>query len=574
MKCTSCLAELAPDEVFCHNCGYKNVIPAEQASIVKPVEPTPIPTAAPVVKLKTKKPIKPIKPMIKIAIAVLCAIVLLAAAYVLFVVYGVGGDKLITNRILYATGEKAFYIIDGKGNKATFQYESASAIYIAPNRSAVALTVNDDGEQTLYAIQNGEVKRVCNDAGQFRVSLYGETVPYYTDINEEKSTASLYLYDIQQDKSTLIEKNVFYSATSDMSVVLSPDGRTIAYAQKVDYDNDAATMRVAVDGSAPVTLGRNEIVLGVSNHADYLYYIASDSLDGPWDICVRHGSKDITLVADQDSSDFETFRFNADLSQVLLSFYGKTYVSTRGGEAERIISDSIVDIVAPDNLLSADYELVDIVGWKSLANQILLGRKADGTLYFIDRDFNSERIDKGISTYYLSSADVKRVDGDSAVVYVSSDGELLKSDVSNGDPKEIARGDTVTSLFASRDGKLIYFVNDYYELYCIHNGKPSVRIADEVDPYSCAFDGNSHRFYFVTDNDGEDGSLYLSNNGGDKEKVTGGSDVYAILADASGLLFLKHADLNENLDDLYQLNGSNKLNLFLSDIVSATLNAK
>lgn len=572
MKCTFCQTELAPDEVFCHNCGHQNTISEEPTPEMKPDEPTPIPPKAAVVKPKIKKTTKP---LIKIVIAALSVIALLTAAYLLLVVGGIGGtDKLVTNRILYATGEKAFYIIDGKGNKATFQYASASAIYIAPDRSAAALTVDNEDAQTLYAIQNGEVKRVCNNAGQFLVSLYGDAIAYYTDVDEVESTASLYLYDIQQGKSTLIEKNVFYDTGSDMSVVLSPDGRTIAYAQKIDYDKKVATMRLAIDGSAPVTLGRNEIVLGVSNHADYLYYAVSDSLDGEWDIRVRHGNDDIRLVAKVSASSFAGFCFNADLSQVLLSFYDKTYVSSRGGDAERIFSDSVVDIVAPENLLHANYSLVSIVGWRSFANQLMLGRKANGTLYYIDRDFNIERVDKGISTYYPSSEDVKLVDGGSAVVYVSSDGELLKSDISNGDPREITRGDKITKLCASRDGKLIYFVNDYNELYCIRNGKSPVHIADDVDPDSCAFDGGSRRFYFITDNYDEDGSLYLSNNGGEKKKVTGGSDVYAILADASGLLFLKHANMDENQDDLYQLRGSSKLELLLNDITSATLNAK
>jgi len=573
MKCTFCQAELAPDEAFCHNCGQKVTSEPEPAAPPAAAKAAPAEPQAPTEASDTPSKVR--KPFIKIGIAALAVVVLLAAALILIPrLTGSSGDQLVTSRLLYARGEENFYIIDGKGNKATFEYDSAKSIHFSADRSAAALTVEDGDEFPLYAIRNGTVTLVCENAGQFQISMHGDTIAYFTDADSEDETASLYLYDIRKNESTLIEKNVPYFDSEDMSGTMSPDGRTIAYVSQLDYEKGTVLMKISTDGAAPEQLGRNEVAFAVSNHADYLYLGTFDDLDeGDWTLYVRHNDKETTLLEDQDSSDFGTFWFNADLTQVLLSLDGKTYFSNRGGEPERLFTDSVFDIVAQDNLLDGDYGTVDILGWKSFANRVCLGSKSDGTLYYLGRDFNAERIDKGIFRAYISARNVKLADG-SSIVYISEDGELLSANLSGGDPKEIARGDTINALFVSQDGKLIYFVNDYDELYCIKNGKPSSHIADDVDSDACAFDRNTHTFYFVADNDDEDGVLYSSANGGKKEKVSGGSGVYDILSDSCGLLFVKHADLEEKLDDLYQLAGSDKLELLLSDVLAATLYVK
>jgi len=571
MKCTSCQAELAPDEAFCHNCGQKVTYAPEQT-----VSPKAPPAAAQAPAAAEGRPAKPRGLFIKIGVAVLAAAVLLAAGLILVPrLFASGGDQLVTSRMLYARDEENFYLIDGKGNKATFEYESAEEIHFSADRSAAALTVDDDEEFPLYAIRNGTVTLVCENAGQFQLSMHGDTVAYFTDVDTEEGTASLYLYDIRKDTSTLVEKNVAYFDSEDMSVTMSPDGRTLAYASQVDYEKGTVMMKLSSDGASLVQLGRNEVVFAVSNHADYLYLGTFDNLsDTEWTLYVRHGDKETTLAEDQNPQNFGTFRFNADMTQILLSIDGKTYYSSRGSEPERLFPDSISDIVARANLLKADSGTIDVLGWKTLTGKVYLGSKSNGTLYYLGRNLDTERIDKGISRAYISAQNVKLTNNGSSVAYISEDGELLSSGLSGSDPKEIARGDTISALFVSQDGKLIYFVNDYDELYCIQNGKSSTHIADDVDLGACAFNQSTHTFYFVTDNGDEDGVLYRSANGGKKEKVTGGGGVYDILSDSCGLLFLKHADLDEKLDDLYQLTSSDKLDLVLSDVLDAVLYVK
>lgn len=571
MKCTSCQAELAPDEMFCHNCGQKVTVAPEPTMFTSATTPQPS-ASAPEKPEKTPKR----KFNLKILIAIL-AVVLLAAAAVFLIplLGGILGDQYVTNRLLYARDDKNFYIIDGKGNKATFEYDSAKTVRFSPDHSSAALTVEDGEDLPLYAIRNGAVTLVCKDAGGFQLSLYGDTIAYFTDVDSTGGTASLYLYDIQKDTSTLVEKNIPYSASEDSSVTMSPDGRTLAYASKLDYENETILMKLSTDGGAPVSLGRNEVVFAVSNHADYLYLATFTSLnDGEWTLYVRHGDKETVLLEKQNPQDFTTFRLNADLTQILLSLDGKTYYSDRGGEPERLLTDSILDIVARPYLVKGDYGTVDILGWKTFTNKVYLGNKSDGTLYYLGRDLDTERIDKGISDTYLGARDVKLTENGTSVTYISDSGELFQAALSGGEPEEIARGDSIKALFVSQDGKILYFVNTYDELYCIRNGKPSTHIADDVDQYACAFDRNTHNFYFVADNDDEDGVLYRCVNGGKKEKVSGGSGVYALLSDNCGLLFLKHADLEDKLDDLYQLTGSDQLELLLSDVLSATLDAK
>lgn len=568
MKCTFCQAELAPDEVFCHNCGQRTA--AAQKQSAEPDEPARVAASTPAAAAD-ERPKKARKPIVWIAAAAL-AVVLLAAAG-LILLPRLSADKLASSRMLYAEGEKNFYILDGKGNKATFEYDSAEAVRFSADHSAAALTVEDGEELPLYAIRNGNVTLVCENAGQFQLSMYGDTIAYYTDVDAGDGTASLYLYDIAKDESTLIQKNIPYEKSEDMSVTMSPDGNTIAYVSLLDYEEEAVLVKVSSDGGVPVELGRNEVAFAVSNHADYLYLGTTDSItDGDWTLYVRHNDKETTLLEDADASTFGTFRFNADLTQALLSMDGRTIYSDRGGEPQRLFTDSIRDVVADANLIKGDYGTVDILGWKSFAKKVYLCSKADGTLYYLDRDLDTERIDKGISSAYIGAKDVALYDNGSSVVYISEEGELLMAELSGGDPKEIARGDTVDALFVSQDGKVLYFVNDYDELYCIKNGKPSEHIADDVDADAAAFDGKTHDFYFVSDNADEDGVLYLSANGAKKEKVTGGSGVYAILSDSCGLLFCKHADLEDGLDDLYELGGS-KLELLLGDVLFATLYA-
>ena len=571
MKCTSCQAELAPDETFCHNCGQKVTAPPEPAASASATAPQPSASVP-------EKPEKVTKRKLnwKILIASLAVAVLAAAAIFLVPLFGgILGDQYVTNRLLYARDEKNFYIIDGKGNKATFEYDSAEAIRFSPDHSSAALTVEDGEDLPLYAIRNGTVTLVCKNAGGFQLSLYGDTIAYFTDVDSTDGTASLYLYDIQKDTSTLVETNIPYSASEDSSVTMSPDGHTLAYASKLDYENETVLMKLSTDGGAPVSLGRNEIVFAVSDHADYLYLATFTSLDeGNWTLYVRHGDSETVLLEDQDPQDFTTFRLNADLTQILLSLDGKTYYSDRGGEPERLLTDSILDIVSRQNLMKGDYGTVDVLGWKTFTNKLYLGDKSDGTLYYLGRDLDTERIDKGISDTYLGARDVKLTDNGSTVTYISDSGELFQAALTGGEPEEIARGDSIQALFASQDGKILYFVNNYDELYCIRNSKPSTHVADDVDQYACAFDRNTHNFYFVADNDEEDGVLYRCVNGGKKEKVSGGSGVYALLSDSCGLLFLKHADLEDQLDDLYQLTGTDQLELLLSNVLGATLDAK
>jgi hypothetical protein len=109
----------------------------------------------------------------------------------------------------------------------------------------------------------------------------------------------------------------------------------------------------------------------------------------------------------------------------------------------------------------------------------------------------------------------------------------------------------VESFVVSVDGRTIYFVNDDNELFFVEGEDNNTRIADDVGAWRKTMMPDSNRVFFVGDFSSRtnSGTLFYSDNGGDRVRVPGGNDVTSVWSSANSVFY-------SNIDgDIYRSNG-------------------
>jgi len=462
----------------------------------------------------------------------------------------------MTNSISLFEGDGEVLVSYNNDPRFTISGDLHSSQRSIDGGKAAILTDNRDNRGgTLWFVTTSGSARIAEDVLTYQISDSGNGVVFFTDYSSKNDTASLYLYDTQAKKASLITEDAPYFGYSDMTgVCISPNGKTIGFASNYDQYHDEFTGYVSIDGKAAEKLGKNSAAVAVSDGGRYIYYIKNyDGYSGS--LNVRSGNNDNKLI-----SDFNTYIYlslNKDYSQIFFNYQDKSYLSQGGSEKAKIGNSTISDLLVPrgtqKRIVQNFYTMITVYGISSFIDQVAY---SDDGLVYINKSLETNKISS--SSTYANSARISN--NGKILLFISNTGHLSAIDPTNPNAgrREVARN--VQEFVATGDVTSIYYVNEDDELFYIKgNGQP-VKISDDVSNHLVLPYNSAKAFFLVDYSDKRGGELYFSDKGGRRVKVPGADEVMELWSTPANLFFQSYDN------EIFRSNGNEMFIRFAEDV--------
>ena len=356
------------------------------------------------------------------------------------------------------------------------------------------------GDTGLFYLSDEKITEITDETCyQFELSLDGSTVAY-------SYGNDIYLFADGKSKKAASGKEVI----SDF--VISPNGDTVVY---VETDGSGRYSTYAVKGGKVIDLDARIYPLSVSNGGSVIYGMDKNSK-----LCYI---KNLKADSSESVGAFNGMGYcftNADNKQIVYdSGNGTYYFDTSLDEPIKIAGNGVIPIYP-----SGGVELID--DFKSFV------AFSNGRIYEYTRkgkDYDSEKL---AAVRELTELTVKLSSDGKTLLYLNSDGELCRVDVSKPDDKKVLAEDVV-GFFADDSLKHIYFGNQDEDVrYYDGKSKNGKKIFSEE---STAVGGGITPNGVLVFAD-EDGDLYYSDRGGDKKKA--GIDDVTYIFDTRGAVYV------------------------------------
>ena len=532
MLCTKCGAENPNDSKFCNACGNPLSTVAEEPEIPvvevaadaiddspaeAPAEVSPAAAEAPkshilvTVKEKMAPLLGKVKPFIsknKLLLIGSSALVLLALSVAIIIGLCTSGNGFIAfeNAILCDVLDDE--VVVAWNNKLINTDIEASGVdepvYNLDGTVCAVLT----SDNTLLAIHNKKVKIVSEDVLTFELSSDGMGIAYITGDNDE---ADLKLYNVRKNKSVLVEDEVNLFAAAFLGMALSPDGKTLAY-YEMDEDDEEPTLMLYTNKKSIKITSTLVSLIGLSNGGKQIYVIGEND-DGDEVLYTYNKRGDREKISSCSSS---SFFFNADHTQILFYNNGKSYISVKGKEPNKISSNS-AHLLISDNSVTMSNHRGGTYPVEDLYNHVYMVSD-DGETQLWNIKKNANRSAKLASDAYSIT-----LDADAAYVYyINDEGDLKMLKISHGEnasnkAKTIA--EDVENYVITSNRKKVYFISDNGLYSCnAANGKGKKTIANEDVGRNLAINAKNVVYYML------DGDVYACSNGRKGSKVLSDSD--------------------------------------------------
>lgn len=413
------------------------------------------------------------------------------------------GNRLIHISLQKDSGRSALFV--NKDGKTILDDESILHEQVQTDATGNIIGYIKD-DDSLYVLSGKKEEKIASDVNKFKISADGTAISYITDY--EDGTGTLYLRDLGKKEPKKVANNV----VTYTDFLLSPDGNTIAFVQEND---DTHRLCLSVNGKEFETIGKNKDPLAVSNGGKYLYFID----DGKLYVKTRDDQQKLSAEF------YGSFLMNADCTEILFESDGKTYLSRKGKEKEKILSQTMDEILLPDTVTVyttatavSDYYSVYRLGVLSFTNQVY---KIDKGYYYIDSKLETHKVcDRGISDIHIS-------DSGDTVLY-SDDGFLYKKTSFEKESQPVAINTYQHYVYDFvTDGDLsgIYYVDSDDVLnYMSLKGKVT-KIAEDIDFDDLCMDPADSTLYFLADEYNGYGTLCYTKKGSKKTKVKNAEDV-------------------------------------------------
>lgn len=380
--------------------------------------------------------------------------------------------------------------IYGSAEFVDLKVEKKGNVYYNASQNVAAFL--NDSKELVIVKDKKVIETGYDDVNYIVMSASGDTLAYLSEVKNGEGT--LFLLDIKSKKAKEIADDVRVG-----TVVLSPNGKTVAFVG--DYD-DAENFKgyYSVNGKDPVEVGKEKRVFAIADKAAYIYYQDGDR------IYVQKGKKDGEKLATDISS--VSAYFNADLSQMIYTNDGKSYITDNGKEKVKLSNDEMYGLVDTRNDVSFSYSAgncsVEVYGVKEFAKQLI---QTGSDIAYVKPSFETVKVASNVGEYYLSENGKK-------LLFVGSKEEVISvTDFAAGGKKtELTNDAEVKSFYTDKDCKYVYFVNKDKELHYI-NGKKTKKVGDDITDVTISVDGSI--CYFVEENE----TLYYTKKGSKKEKV-------------------------------------------------------
>ncbi len=363
--------------------------------------------------------------------------------------------------------------------------ECEEDIYDYEHSDDGSLTVVEDADDTLWVVKGKKLVEVDNDIYSYIISIYGNTIVYLKDVQDGEG--ELYLYDVKKGKSVELSSKAYTDY-----IVLSPNGKTVAFVENAEIDYDywydtteviSADLMVSKNGKDAEEVESKAFPVAVSDNAKYLYYITDDNK-----LCMND---------EKIESDFTGYKllFNDDMTELLYYFDGDTkYFRAKKAEDVKVKGESIYSVVIPDNVVKAYAEATgeyDVVyyGIDTFDKSVL---NLDGALYYMyDKGEEVEKITSSYNSYQMSE------DGKS-LLYIDGEDLIYVKNVAKSDKEKKYKDMNADELLASKDLKVIYFINDDDDLCYLKKDK-DVKIAGDV--YNAVYSDKYGVVYFLDEDE-------------------------------------------------------------------------
>ena len=550
MECTNCGHYNDPREQICAGCGAQLQQEAQQEARHEVAN-----GAAADEMTHAKLPL-----LKKLAVIAIAAVVLIIAA--VNVIPALGGYRYATTKdwIEIRAGYEEVIISGNNNPKFRIAGEPYGYELSMDCSKAVVMVDYDDAEGgALWFVTTSGSQLIAKDVIGYLLADSGNGVAFLTDYDEDDGTATLYLYDTSRKNMTQItDRASSLDRGGVFGLAISPDGKSIGYATDYDDESYEFTGNIAINGSRQ-KLGDNMLAVAISDGGKYIYYAKYDTGDGDISLHVRSAQNDNRLVSDADSI-IGSIKLNKDYSQIIYSIHDgdyRSYISSGGGEREKISGSMIWNIILPRDAQTREYghtAKVSVFGMSDFSG--FVGVTSDGLSYYNGK-LEPDKIAN--SDNYIEMASVSN-DG-KTLHYRNSSSRLSTVRFTSSGSERTDIDKEVYSFAASADGKSVYYVNGDNELYYARRGGTPVKIADDVLAGSLTLSYTGNRVYFLVEYRGDDkgGDLYYSNNGGRKTRVPGAFEVNGLKSTPTNIFYVT---VN---DDYYRSNGNEVFSLICEE---------
>lgn len=376
------------------------------------------------------------------------------------------------------------------------------------------------GDGTLYAVIDESVLKIAQGVASCALSTDGSVLAYVD--NEQ----SLILYSVSSQARTLIAENV----NLDNCIILSPDGRTVAYVAPDDGmgasgDNwDALSMYVYFQGEI-IKMGTNLFPIGISNGGRQIYSVttSTDNLYGPCKLYVGdiHGSNKLLAESQEGLS---SLRFNVDQTQLLFNSDGNFYLCVNGEDAVQLA-------LGGDPLMS-----LNLVASRSSASSYVLNNFDSSKVYSI-KDFSNHYytvyptysllyLDKDMSIVELGQgkeiSSVELSENENVLMYSpkTENGYALyrTKTAEKSEPELLA--ENIRYGILSPAGDSVYYLDQNDILWYRRGLDEPKQIAENIEFCNMNHDGYALFGTFGSPyGENECGILYCSKDGGEKQEL-------------------------------------------------------
>lgn len=504
MKCPNCGVELNEGATFCTSCGSQ--ISAEN----KPEATAEAPNALDNIMDKLTPFAVKIKNFFSVKRNLIAAGGILAALVLIIIISSVvsSGNTGFTEYgnfygISYNDDGNLVILTKGKMIETSIECTAESVVSTVKSQDGSIMALRADN--VLYYVKGNTVTKVDEEVCSMRFATSGKAIAYMSEDN------SLYIYTIGGDSVKVEDDESVYSYT------ISPDGKSLLYSVYDEEDNEYPVYYF--NGKESVKIASNGTPCGISDGGKYIYYSATND-KGETYIYYYNKSKDEKTKLET----IKSYYFNEDLSQVLIiSEDLKTYISSKGKDAEKISSKSLY-LITPEKTITVNnikpvddfygkYFVGDSAIYKveknsektvKLVSNITGYHMSDDfeTLYYTNKDYDlfvtktsygekakekATEIAEEISNFVVTS--------DSGLVYYVSDDEafVIKGNGS-GEAKRVSSGDVDSSLIIDRDDNIYFICDD--EFHVVKGKKTSVSVAED---YSYYWDFGGYLYIFDDD---------------------------------------------------------------------------
>ena len=514
MFCPNCGTQCPDGERFCPSCGTA----LEQSQPALELDMTPAEPAARE-RRRTERKASKLSPKLIGAAAVALAAVVVIVLAVNMLSGGGGGYGAYTSKpvlsLFDSSDSEQIYYCGGK------EIGAAETDYTFWNQDgSVGVFVNDDGELCVITAKGIDV--VADDVGQYQLSANGAALLYITEDYD------VCWYDVKKKSSTTLE-------TGEDGAQLgqpAPDGSAAVFTL---YDGGDYEGFTCGSNKKPVSMGEGLVPFAISNKGSYVYYLKVKSGSSSGTLYVSKGGKG---EGEKLASDYymNSVLFNKDATQMMFNNDGKTYLTVKGGEKNKVFSSAVYSMFAPDYTVGSSAG--GVVPVSDLRGQTYY---TSGGVYFLDSKGESKKITSDFDGFALSESG-------SNLIYLKK-GDLVKvTNLSKGTEEDLTDDAEITSFRATGDLSAVYYLNRDGELYYQKGTGKSVEIGDDVDAFLMAPDGKTCVII-------SDGELYTS-TGKAMDAVKGLDEVSGFgFASQRGVLFVGQ-DAGGGSVDIYTLSGS------------------